>query len=124
MKLTNQKHLFSIPEDVIYLNIASQSPSFKAVEQAGIEGVLEKSHPYKITGDSYFEPVKEVKKLFAKLIEVDDYNRIANIPSASYGLATVANNITLNKGDEILLVESQFPSNYYVWEKLADKFDA
>lgn len=122
--MNHQKQLFSLPEDIVYLNIASQSPSFKAVEQAGIEGVLEKSHPYKITTDSYFEPVKEVKKLFAKLIEVDDYNRIANIPSASYGLATVANNINLNKGDEILLVESQFPSNYYVWEKLAQKFDA
>ncbi|MFY9242137.1 MAG: aminotransferase class V-fold PLP-dependent enzyme [Polaribacter sp.] len=124
MKLTNQKHLFSIPEEIIYLNIASQSPSFKAVEQAGIKGVLEKSHPYKIVGDSYFEPVKEVKKLFAKIIDVDDYNRIANIPSASYGLATAANNIILKKEDEILLVESQFPSNYYVWEKLANKFDA
>jgi selenocysteine lyase/cysteine desulfurase len=124
MKLQNQKHLFSLPEDVIYLNIASQSPSFKAIEKAGIEGVLEKSHPYKITTDSYFKPVKELKKLFAELIEVDDHERIANIPSASYGLATVANNIKLNKGDEILLVESQFPSNYYVWEKLASKFDA
>lgn len=122
--MKNRKSLFSIPEEVIYLNIASQSPSFKAVEQAGIEGVLEKSNPYKITGDSYFEPVKEVKKLFAKLIDADDYNRIANIPSASYGLATVANNITLKKDDEILLVESQFPSNYYVWKKLADTFDA
>ncbi|WP_339883606.1 aminotransferase class V-fold PLP-dependent enzyme [Polaribacter vadi] len=124
MKLQNQKQLFSIPEEITYLNIASQSPSFKAVEQAGIEGVLEKSHPFKITGDSYFEPVKKVKELFAKLIDVDDYNRIANIPSASYGLATVAKNITLKKNDEILLVESQFPSNYYVWEKLAHKFDA
>ena len=122
--MKNQKHLFNLPEEITYLNIASQSPSFKAVEQAGIEGVLEKSHPYKITGDSYFEPVKEVKKLFAKLIEVKDYNRIANIPSASYGLATAANNITLKKNDEILLIDEQFPSNYYVWEKLAKKFDA
>jgi len=124
MKLQNQKHLFSIPEEITYLNIASQSPSFKAVEQAGIEGVLEKSNPHKIIGDSYFEPVKKVKQLFAKLIDVDDCNRIANIPSASYGLATVANNITLKKDEEILLVESQFPSNYYVWEKLAHKFNA
>ena len=124
MKLKNQKHLFSIPNDVTYLNIASQSPSFKAIEQAGIEGVLEKSNPYKIIGDSYFEPVKEVKKLFAKLIDVDDFNRIATIPSASYGLATVANNITLKKDDEIVLIDKQFPSNYYVWEKLANKFDA
>ena len=124
MILQNQKHIFSIPEKITYLNIASQSPSFKAIEQAGIDGVLEKSNPYKITGDHYFEPVKEVKKLFAKLIDADDYNRVANIPSASYGLATAANNITLKKGDEILLIEEQFPSNYYVWEKLAAKFDA
>ena len=58
MKLQNQKHLFSIPKETTYLNIASQSPSFKAVEQAGIDGVLEKSNPFKITSDSYFEPVK------------------------------------------------------------------
>ena len=82
--LQNQKQLFDIPENINYLNIASQSPSFKAVERAGISAVLEKSHPYKIVADSYFEPVKELKKLFATLIDVEDYNRIANIPSASY----------------------------------------
>ena len=124
MQLQNQKHLFCIPEDIIYLNIASQSPSFTAVEKAGIDGVLEKSHPYKIVTDSYFKPVQKVKELFAKLVNVDDFNRIANIPSVSYGMATVAKNIVLKEGDEILLVESQFPSNYYVWEKLAAKFNA
>lgn len=124
MSLQNQKHLFSIPEEITYLNIASQSPAFKAIEKAGIEGVLEKSQPHKYTNDSYFEPIKELKKLFANLIDVADPNRIANIPSVSYGMATVANNITLKEGDEILLVESQFPSNYYVWEKLAKKYKA
>ena len=122
--LENQKQLFDIPEDINYLNIASQSPSFKAIEQAGISAVLEKSHPYKIVTDHYFEPIKELKKLFATLIDVEDYNRIANIPSVSYGMSTVANNITLQKGDEILLVEEQFPSNYYVWERLAKKYNA
>jgi selenocysteine lyase/cysteine desulfurase len=124
MKLPNQKQSFSIPKEITYLNIASQSPSFKAVEQAGIDGVLEKSHPYKIGTAHYFEPVKQVKKLFTKLIDANDYNRIAIIPSASYGLATAANNIILKQDDEIILIEEQFPSNYYVWEKLAKKFDA
>ena len=124
MKLKNQRQLFSIPKQITYLNIASQSPAFKAVEQAGIDGVLEKSHPYKIVGRSYFEPVKELKKLFAQLIEVDNYNRIANLPSVSYGMATIANNITLKKDDEILIIKEQFPSNYYIWEKLASKYKA
>lgn len=119
-----QKHLFSIPEDITYLNTAAQSPLFKAVEEAGFEGILQKSKPYKITISDYFDPVVELKKLFAQLVDVDDFNRIAMIPSASYGLSSVANNIRLKSDDEILIIEEQFPSNVYVWQKLADKYSA
>ena len=122
--MQHQKHQFSIPEEITYLNTAAQSPLFKAVEQAGIDGVLQKSHAYKITLSDYFEPVIKLKKLFAQLIDVDDFNRIATIPSASYGLSSVANNISLKPEEEILIVEEQFPSNVYVWEKLADKYNA
>lgn len=124
MSLKNQKHLFSIPEEITYLNIASQSPSFKAIEKAGVDAVLKKSTPYKITNSDYFDPVREVKKLFAELIAVDEYHRIASIPSVSYGIATVTNNITLKEGDEILLIDEQFPSNYYSWQRLADTYKA
>ena len=124
MKLTQQKDLFNFTEEITYLNIASQSPSFKAIEKAGIDAILKKNNPQKITTSDYFEPVIELKKLFAELIEVEDYNRIANIPSVSYGMATVANNILLKEDDEILLVDEQFPSNYYSWEKLAKKYNA
>ncbi len=124
MALKQQKHLFDLPEEVTYLNIASQSPSFKAIYEAGLEGLKQKNRPYLISTSDYFEPVIELKKQFAQLIEADDYNRIANIPSVSYGMATVANNIRLNPGDEILLMHEQFPSNYYIWKRLADKFDA
>jgi len=124
MPLPHKKHLFSFPKEVTYLNIASQSPAFKEMEKAGIDAILEKSEPQKIVTDSYFEPIKKLKKLFARLMDVDQHHRIANIPSVSYGMATVAKNITLKKDDEILLVEEQFPSNYYVWEKLAKKYEA
>jgi selenocysteine lyase/cysteine desulfurase len=124
MAIQNQKHLFDIPEDVTYLNTAAQSPAFKAIYNAGLEGLKQKNRPYSIVGSDYFEPVIELKKLFAKLVDVTNYNRIATIPSVSYGMATVANNITLNPGDEILIIEEQFPSNYYSWKKLADKYNA
>lgn len=124
MSLQNQKHLFDLPEDITYLNIASQSPAFKSIYEAGLDGLKEKSRPYKIVGASYFEPVIEFKKLFAQLIEEDDYNRIAALPSVSYGMATVTNNIVLKENDEILVVDEQFPSNYYSWQKLAKKYNA
>jgi selenocysteine lyase/cysteine desulfurase len=124
MSLQDQKKLFDIPEGIHYLNTASLSASFKSVEEAGIKALKEKSKPYLIPTTDFFDPVIKLKKLFAQLIDADDYNRIANIPSVSYGLSTVANNIKLNKGDEIVLIEEQFPSNYYVWEKLANKYNA
>ncbi len=124
MALRHQKHLFDIPEDVTYLNIASQSPSFKAVHEAGMEGLKQKRKPYTIPTSDFFEPVVELKKLFAKLVEVDNHDRIANIPSVSYGISTVTNNMALNVGDEILIIDEQFPSNVYAWQKLAEKYNA
>ena len=122
--MQHQKQLFNLPADVTYLNLASQSPSTKAIEKAGYDAVLQKSNPHTITVSHYFEPVAELKKLFAQIINVDDYNRIANIPSVSYGMATVANNIKLKKDDEIVVIEEQFPSNIYIWQKLAKKYNA
>ena len=124
MLLTNIKDQFDFPDDVVYLNTASFSPSFKSVEKAGLEAVKRKSRPDFYTASDLFDPVIELRRLFAKVINVDDYNRVVTIPSVSYGLATVANNITLQKGDEIILVEAQFPSNVYIWKALADKFEA
>ncbi|MBO6881759.1 aminotransferase class V-fold PLP-dependent enzyme [Winogradskyella sp.] len=124
MALKNQKHLFDIPEDITYLNIASQSPAFKTIYDAGLEGLKQKSQPHTIRISDYFEPVIALKKLFAELIDADDYNRIATIPSVSYGMATVANNIILTEGDEILVIDEQFPSNMYSWRKLAKKYNA
>lgn len=124
MNLKNQKHQFDIPDDITYLNIAAQSPAFKSIFEAGLEGLKQKNKPYTIKGSDYFEPVTELKKLFAKLVDADDYNRIASIPSVSYGMATVANNIALNEGDEILVVDEQFPSNMYSWQKLAKNYNA
>lgn len=122
--MQNQRHLFSFPKDVTYLNIASQSPAFSTIEKAGIEAILQKSNPHTITIPHYFEPVNQLKQLFARLIHAENYQRVVTIPSVSYGMATVANNIRLNPNDEILLVDEQFPSNYYAWKKLADTYKA
>jgi selenocysteine lyase/cysteine desulfurase len=124
MALTDLKEQFDFPDDVVYLNTASFSPAFKSVEKAGINAVKRKRRPDFYSATDLFDPVIELKKLFAKVIAVDDFNRVVTIPSVSYGLANVAHNIVLQKGDEIILVEEQFPSNVYIWKSLADQFEA
>ena len=124
MSLQHQQDLFDIPEEISYLNTASLSPSFKTVTEAGIKAIQQKSTPYVIPTSDFFEPVTKLKKLFAELIDTDEYDRVATINSVSYGMAVVANNVVLKSTDEVLLIEEQFPSNYYIWKRLTDTYGA
>ncbi len=122
--IKNKKDKFSLPKDVIYLNASYMSPLLNSVEKVGIKALQKKGKPHTILPNDFFEPVTRLKKVYAKLIKTKEYNRIACIPSVSYGIASVTNNIQLNSGDEILVIEDQFPSNFYSWKKLAETFNA
>ncbi|MDH5476171.1 MAG: aminotransferase class V-fold PLP-dependent enzyme [Cyclobacteriaceae bacterium] len=124
MTLTCQKHLFSLDKDTIYLNGAYMSPMLKSVEQTGIEGMLQKRSPNNVATNSFFEGSDKLRSSFSQLINGQNPNDCAIIASVSYGIATVANNINLSKKDEILMVNEQFPSNYYSWDVLAKKTGA
>lgn len=111
-----QKSLFSIPDAVHYLNAATMSPNLKAVEAAGLAGVLLKSQPWQITQETFFTGVEAVRERAARLLHVADAQRIVLIPSVSYGMATVAKNLRARPGQHILLVHEEFPSDVYAWE--------
>ena len=119
--LTCQKHQFFLPEEVAYLNGAYMSPTLKSVDAAGIKGVQAKRMPYHFTVDSFFKPLEEVRVLYSQLLNNPESQRICVIPSVSYGMAIVANNIQINAGENIILIGEQFPSNVYVWRELAAK---
>ncbi|MEM9848058.1 MAG: aminotransferase class V-fold PLP-dependent enzyme [Bacteroidota bacterium] len=122
--LSNQAHLFDLPQEICYLNGAYMSPQLKSVTMAGQAALFGKARPYNYQISDFFEPVRQLKANFAKLIDVEEPERIALIPSVSYGIANVTNNIHLMDTDEILLVDEQFPSNYYAWEQLSERYEA
>jgi len=119
MKLECQRNLYSLDEKAIFLNGAYMSPMLKSVEQIGIENMLKKRNPAKFTSEDFFGWTEKLKNQFAELINTDDLQGIVPIGSASYGLSTVAYNIPLEKGDKICLLADQFPSNYYIWDRLS-----
>ena len=88
-----QKHLFSLPKNITYLNGAYMSPMSKTVEFAGYQGVISKKNPSEIAPIDFFDPINEVRKLYAELVNASDFQQIAMIPSVSYGIATAAKNI-------------------------------
>lgn len=119
--MQNQKHHFQLEENVTYLNGAYMSPMLKLVENAGIAGMARKRNPFTVTPNDFFTEIDILQREFAELLQVKESKRIVVLPSTSYGLATVANNVKLSKGQKILIVDEQFPSNYYTWKKLAQK---
>lgn len=116
--LTCKHSKFSLPKAVTYLNCAYMSPLLKIVEKAGLRGVRMKRNPVNIRPEDFFTITKELRSEFAKLIAATDADRIAIIPSASYGLATVTKNMKIKKGEHVLVAAEQFPSNYYPWQSL------
>lgn len=125
MSISCQKHLFSLESGVHYINCATMSPNLKAVEEAGFKGILQKSQPHLITQETFFETTQPVKEAYAKIINCPDPERIALIPSTSYGMAIVAKNLAkkphLQAGQEILMVQEEFPSDVYAWEEICQE---
>ncbi|MEL6924715.1 MAG: aminotransferase class V-fold PLP-dependent enzyme [Bacteroidota bacterium] len=119
--LNCQKEKFTLDPDYTYLNCAYMSPNLKSVEAAGIQGVKAKSTPYHFSKDDFFTPVQEVRELFARLINAREPGRVAIVPSTSYGMANVANNIHPKNKTNLVLPGETFPSNYYVWERFAER---
>ena len=117
--LTCQRELFSLEKEFHYLNNSYMSPNLKSVEIAGVIAVRQKNRPNAVSIEDFFKPVDDLKKTYARLVNCKNHERIAIIPSASYGLSNVAKNLDAPIGSKIIIPEEQFPSNYYVWEKLA-----
>ena len=114
-----QREKFYLPEEQAYLNCAYMSPLLKTVDAIGKTAIEGKRLPYLVTGDDFFTPMENLKQCFSKLINNNDADRIAIMPSTSYGISTVTNNIHLQKGDNIIVVDEQFPSNVYPWHVAA-----
>ena len=115
-----QRDKFQLQTKYAYLNCAYMSPLMKKVENAGIKGIRAKRKPFQISPDDFFHDTETLRLLYSQLIDNPEPNRIAVIPSVSYGLANVVKNIPFKSG-KILLVEAQFPSNVYPWQSLEEK---
>lgn len=118
MPLANQKHLFDIPAGITYLNCAAQSPCLKVSAEAGHRGVERKFHPWDQERVNVGPEMEACRGLFGGLVGATGED-VAITFSTSYAVAVAARNLSVEKGQEILVLEGQFPSNYYAWRKVA-----
>ncbi len=118
-----QRHLFDIPEEVAYFDCAKMSPLLKQAAAAGEAGLMRKARPWEIKAEHFFDEADRVRALFARLIgaAADD---VAIIPSVSFGLATVLQNVPVAAGQKIVILAEDFPSTVYSASWLARQAEA
>ena len=111
------RSLFSLSPDLHYLNCAYMAPASKRVADAGRRQIGRISVPSNLATADFFEPATHVRRLFARLVNAPDPDRVAIVPSVSYAMATVARNTPLAAGQTVVVVEEQFPSAVYTWRR-------
>lgn len=115
-----QRDRFAIPPEVHYLNCAYMAPLSHAVIAAMEEGARAKASPWRYKPADFFTVAEHFRERAARLAGVPA-DCIAIVPSASYGLAVAAANVPLARGQEVVTLAGQFPSNVYVWQDLASR---
>lgn len=121
--IPNQRHLFDLPEDVAYLNIAYTAPLLHAAANAGRDAIQAKQNPWTISSKDFFTSVETVRSLFSDIVGCDS-GCVAIIPAVSYGIALAAKNLPIERGRSIVVLHDQFPSNVYSWRNVAAQKNA
>jgi selenocysteine lyase/cysteine desulfurase len=104
------------------LNCAYMSPLPNSVEEAGRAAVSRKARPWAIGSADFFDDVALVKGAFAAVLgQGATGDRVAILPSVSYGMAVVARNLPLTAGQQVVVAGEQFPSNVHPWRRLCQE---
>jgi selenocysteine lyase/cysteine desulfurase len=111
--LGSQRHLFTLPDDVAYLNCAYLGPQLRSVTEAGLAAVREKERPWDLTPDMFFSGSERLRRTFARLLDAD-VEGVAFVPSVSYGVGVAVRNLPLD-GRTTLMLAEDFPSDVYPW---------
>lgn len=120
--INSYKNLFELDKDITYLNCSMMSPLLKSVKEAGIKALEKRAKPWKLTERDWFDDAEVLRNKASKIFQTSEDN-VALVPSVSYGLATAAKNLIVKPGKSIIVIEDQFPSNYYVWDNLSKQLD-
>ena len=116
--ITCQRQEFRLEEDAHFLNCAYLGPLSRRVEEAGAAGMRRKRSPAGFPPSAFYDDCERLRARFAALIDGTP-SRVAIVPSVSYAIATAARNLVLRPEHNVVILGEQFPSNVYVWRRLA-----
>ena len=101
-------------EGRIWMNCAHQGPLPRVAAEAAREAIAWKVAPYKMMQERFDGVPARLREALARLVGAT-VDEIVLGNSASYGLHLLANGLPLRAGDEVLVVDGDFPSDVLPW---------
>jgi cysteine desulfurase/selenocysteine lyase len=111
---------FSLMPQHTWLNVASEGPLPKIANQALQKAIEWKSAPHLLTIPKFQQVPLELKSTIARLIHVEKEDVILG-NSATYGLHLLSNGLDFKSGDELILLQNDFPTDILPWLSLEQK---
>lgn len=113
------RSLFSLPQDVAYLNTAYMGPLPRASVEAGWMALDRKAQPWSVVAEDFFVPGETYRGMVADLLGLD-VDGVAITPSVSFGLSTFASLLSLRPDQVVVVPAREFPSNLNPWVSAAE----
>lgn len=102
-----------------WLNCAHQGPLPRIAADEAHDAIGWKVAPYELTAERFNSVPARLRTALARLVGASEDEIILG-NSASYGLHLLANGISWNQGDEVLVVANDFPSDILPWLRLEE----
>lgn len=115
------RDLFPAVKKYTYLNSAAVSPMPTVTADAVYSQLKDCSENGTLNFNDWVATKDRARALIAEMLNVRS-EQIAFMRNTSDGFASVANGLTWKKGENIVTFEKEFPSNFYPWRRIRDKY--
>src|ERR1039458_10277711 len=102
----------------VWFNTAHQGPLPRAAVIAAERAAALKAAPYRIGDNDFSEVPVRLRGLLAQLIGSPTEEVVLG-DSTSHGLHLIANGLSWTKGDEVLVIQGNYPARVLPWQRLA-----
>jgi len=113
------KAYFRLDENIIHLNHAAVAPWPVVTRDAVIAFAKENAATGSQHYDQWMKTEQQLKHKFMRLVNACSTDEIAILKNTSEGLSLIAQGLSFQAGDNIVIPAEEFPSNRVVWLALA-----
>lgn len=112
---------FPVLDQLIHLNHAAVGPWPRRTADAVSDFAAENASIGSLNYPDWMKVEKDLRCNLAQLINASSEDEIALVKNTSEGLSFVAYGLPWEKGDNVVGIQQEFPSNRFVWDSLSSR---